>query len=174
MKKRIPITVVFHLEMTFEDDTDAELIRFMVEENHCLDNHIAKLTFCSDSQPGVCFGCEVGEAYVGHLPLDALRTIVEREGGDKLDRAVQAIGLARVRGLDSRDESEPYLCECGAPAAEIRWAESALGPGIETVRVDGTVCCVSQIGEYPTAETAQGRLEVLRHHARTERVRESK
>ena len=170
MKKRIPITVVFHLEMTFDDDDDAELIRFMVEENHCLDNHIDKLAECSSSQEHVCFGCEVGEAYVGHLPFDALRTIAEREDGDKLDHAVQAVRSAR--GLAYQDEPEPYRCECGASVADIRWAEGALGPGIETVRGDGAVCCVNQIGEYPTAASAQGRLEVLRHYARVERVRE--
>ena len=193
MKKRIPITVVFHLEMTFDDSDDAEFIRFHVEENHCLDNHIDKLAECSNSREGVCFGCEVGEAYVGHLPFDALRTIAERDEGEDetnaslsapaspgprpanagtlvVDRAVQSI--ARARGLAYQDEPEPYRCECGSPVTEIRWAESALGPGIETVRGDKTVCCVSQIGEYPTAASARGRLEVLRHYARGARVRE--
>lgn len=171
--KRVPITVVFHLEMEFPDEyADEDHVRFCVEENHCLDNHIDTLAACRDGEPDACFGCEIGAAFVGHLPLESLRTIVRaQESGSDLGAAHVAMACARAAG--TRIEAEPYLCcGCRKPVADFRWSDGPLGSGIETVRGDGTVCCVvATMGEYASAEAAVAHLNVLRHHARAERVR---
>ena len=164
--KRIPITVVFHLEARFDDDADENLIRFMVEENGCVDNYIddlAERRDAEDEHDGACFGCEVGEAFVGHLPLAKLRALAR--GECLYDKAAQALSLAR--SLATEPTQEPYLCrECGQPVADFSWHDGPLGPAICSVRTDGSTCHETEIGSYLTEESALGRLDVLRVHGR--------
>ena len=171
MMKKIPITAVFHLEVEFDDDVDERLIRFMVEENGCVDNHIDDLAESRDAEAelSVCFGCEVGEAFVGHLPLKELRSLAcadeDESSEDSLIKAAQAI--ARARTIATEPALEPYLCnECGQPVANFRWGNGTLGPAIRSVRPDGTMCCESDRGIYPTQASAVGHLRKLRVHGR--------
>lgn len=143
--KRVPFTVVFHLEMEFpEEDYDAETARFYIEENHCLDNHVDTLAerIASDDQ-GICQTCDLGAAFVGHVPLDKI--------GE----------LARI----VTDGPEQYMClGCGNSVAEFRWCEQYAGT--ESVRADGTVCCTANEGRYPTAESTVDLLAGIRVRAR--------
>lgn len=147
--KRVPITVVFHLEMEFPEEYSSEdHVRFVVEENHCLSNHIETLGAMITADPGSCTVCNLGNAYVGHVSLNKIRE------------------LARIES----DGPEPYACPgCGRSVAEFRWCEQYAGT--ESLRADGAVCCTDHEGKYPTAESAEEKLDAIRIGARAIRSR---
>lgn len=72
-KKRVPVTVVFHLEAEVPEDWDADQIEFHVEENTCRDNFVEAMHRQIAAGPDVCHTCTRSEAIVGHVPFEAIR-----------------------------------------------------------------------------------------------------
>lgn len=74
--RRVPITVVFHLyedvPVAWEDGG-----RFYVEKNHCIDNYVAEMAKEIETGMNHCQTCNRAEAYLGHLPFDAVRKVQE-------------------------------------------------------------------------------------------------
>jgi hypothetical protein len=71
--RRAPITLVLHLYEDVRDDLE-DGGRFWVEESHCLDNYIADLAKEHEANPGVCNTCHRGNAYLGHIPMEAIES----------------------------------------------------------------------------------------------------
>lgn len=69
MPRKVPFTVVYHLEMELPDDYPDHTARFFIEENHCLDNHTRTLRELATAEPNVCGTCNIGNAYLGHIPF---------------------------------------------------------------------------------------------------------
>ena len=76
--KRVPVTIVLHIYETIQDNWD-DAGRFFIEENHCLDNYIMAIAETKDrhehpTRPvGYCVTCSRGEAFLGHVPFEAIR-----------------------------------------------------------------------------------------------------
>ena len=93
--RRVPVTVVFHLYETIQEDWE-DGGRFFVEENHYVSNYVTEMHKDIEAQPDVCSLCDHAKAYLGHIPFDDIRraqealphegftpqTGVEKEGGD--------------------------------------------------------------------------------------------
>lgn len=78
--KRVPITLVLHMYETISSDSDDDG-RFHIEENHCLDNYVTDLarTLKRHDHPtkpiSMCTTCCRGQAFLGHIPLEAIQTV---------------------------------------------------------------------------------------------------
>lgn len=81
MSKTVKFTVVYHLEEEVPDDWDEDAMQFYIEENHCLDNHALALVRRMDANPGYCQSCNLGEAFIGHIPFEAIKA-AQRHGED--------------------------------------------------------------------------------------------
>lgn len=83
--KRVPITVVLHLYETIQTDWEDEG-RFFIEENHCIDNYVTELHRTKErhahpTKPmGYCVTCSRAEAFLGHVPFDAIRGVQPEPG----------------------------------------------------------------------------------------------
>lgn len=75
------VTVVFHLEVDVLD-RDEDQTQFFIEENHCIDNLVRQLHEMLERNPGYCTTCPIAEAYVGHIPFDAIQQTRKGELAD--------------------------------------------------------------------------------------------
>jgi hypothetical protein len=64
--KKIPITLIIRMATEVPEEWDDGMIKFHIEENHCIDNHIDQLVQENATHPGECVNCARGNAIVGH------------------------------------------------------------------------------------------------------------
>lgn len=64
--KKIPITLIIRMETEVTENWDDDMIKFHIEENHCIDNYIDALVRENATHPGECVNCGRGNAIVGH------------------------------------------------------------------------------------------------------------
>ncbi len=109
--KRVPVTLVLHIWETIPSDWDDEG-RFHIEENHCLDNYITDLHRTQErhehpTKPmGVCTTCDRGEAFLGHVPFEAIRA------------AQPEPGTANPHATDHEaSDEDPWAAERGSTSA---------------------------------------------------------
>jgi len=74
-QKLVPVTVVLHLFESVGADDAEEHVRFFIEENHCIDNYVERLSEEIASEPGFCHTCYRAETYLGHLPFEEVRKV---------------------------------------------------------------------------------------------------
>ena len=85
--QKVPITLIIRMEYEAPADWDAAMIKFHIEENYCIDNHIDQLVRDNITHPGVCENCVRGNAVVGHhyLKEEPGATVIlqgEKQNGD--------------------------------------------------------------------------------------------